>query len=282
VIETPIVCGIAQLGIDHQAFLGDDAVTIAEEKAGIAKPGVPLISTTYPKPEARRIEEVAKAAGASWHPKGSDWDAALYRGQLHFRDASGKLSVPLPRLPGTHQAMNAALAIAMLRHQSVIEVPDAAIRAAMGWADWPARLQRLAEGPLSARVPGIPIWIDGCHNPASAEVVAEQLDTLIGKDTLLHIIAGVLANKDAAGVLAPFQPRAISIDTVPIPGHPHHAPDELAAWLQTHGIAAQSAADVGSALESLAKGARRPGAILILGSLYLAGEVLRANDERIT
>jgi len=131
-------------------------------------------------------------------------------------------------------------------------------------------------------VPGIPVWIDGCHNPASAEVVAEQLDSVIGKDTPLHIIAGVLANKDAAGILAPFLPRAISVDTVPIPGHPHHAPDELAAWLQTEGIAAQSAADVGSALESLAKGARRPGAILILGSLYLAGEVLRANDERIT
>jgi len=282
VIETPIVCGIAQLGIDHQAFLGDDAVTIAGEKAGITKPGVPLISMTYPKPEARRIEEVAKAAGASWHPKGSDWDAALYRGQLHYRDASSKVSLPLPRLPGAHQAMNAALAVAMLRHQSAFEVPDAALRAAMGWADWPARLQRLADGPLTASVPGIPVWIDGCHNPASAEVVAEQLDSVIGKDTPLHIIAGVLANKDAAGILAPFLPRAISVDTVPIPGHPHHAPDELAAWLQTEGIAAQSAADVGSALESLAKGARRPGAILILGSLYLAGEVLRANDERIT
>ena len=281
VIETPIACGIAQLGIDHQAFLGDDAVTIAGEKAGIAKPGVPLIGMAYPKPEAQRIEEIAKAAGASWHPKGRDWDAAPYRGQLHLRDAKGKLSVPLPRLPGAHQAMNAALAIAMLRHQSVIEVPVAAIRAAMGWADWPARLQRLSDGPLMALVPGVPIWIDGCHNPASAEVVTEQLDALIGKDTPLHIIAGVLANKDAEGILTPFLGRAGSFHTVPIPGHPHHPAEELSAWLQSRGAEAEPAADVGSALDSLAKGARRPGAILILGSLYLAGEVLRENGERI-
>jgi len=280
VIETPLVCGIAQLGIDHQAFLGDDAVTIAGEKAGIAKAGVPLVTMAYPKPEARRIEEIATASGAPWHPKGSDWDAAPYRGKLHYRDAGGKLSVPLPRLAGAHQAMNAALAIAMLRHQSKIEVPDAAIRAAMGWADWPARLQRLAEGPLTARVPGVPVWIDGCHNPASAEVVAAQLDSVIGAETPLHIIAGVLANKDAEGILAPFLARAASFRTVPIPGHPHHPAGELADWLSTREINASPAADVRSALDALAQENGKSGAVLILGSLYLAGTVLRANRER--
>lgn len=281
VIETPLVCAIAQLGIDHQAFLGDDAVSIAGEKAGIAKAGAPLVTMTYPRAEARRIEEIAKAAGASWHPKGSDWDAAPYRGQLHYRDASGKVSVPLPRLPGTHQAMNAALAIAMLRHQSAIDVPDAAIRAAMGWADWPARLQRLADGPLTALVPGVPVWIDGCHNPASAEVVAEQLDAAIGTGGPLHIVAGVLANKDAEGILTAFLGLADSFHTVPIPGHPHHSAEELSAWLQSRGVEAEPAADVGSALEFLGKDGRKTGAVLILGSLYLAGEVLRENGERI-
>ena len=97
VIGNPLVCGIAQLGIDHQAFLGDDAVTIAGEKAGIAKAGVPLVTMNYPKGETLRIAEVATNAGASCHPKCSDWDSAPYRGQLHYRDEIGKLSVPLPR-----------------------------------------------------------------------------------------------------------------------------------------------------------------------------------------
>ena len=281
VIEKPVVCGIAQLGIDHEAFLGDDAVTIAGEKAGIAKPGVPIVSMAYPKPQARRVAEIAENAQASWHPKGSDWDAATYRGQLHYRDEAGMLSVPLPRLPGAHQAMNAALAIAMLRHQSAITIPDAAIRAAMGWADWPGRLQRLSDGPLTALVPGVPIWIDGCHNPAAAEVVAGQLGELIGDTVSLHIVTGVLANKDAEGILAPFLARTASIRTVPIPDHPHHPPTELATWLRTKGVCAEQAADIGSALKSLAKDDQKPGAILILGSLYLAGDVLRRNGERI-
>ncbi len=281
VIPDPIVCGIAQLGIDHQAFLGDDVVTIAGEKAGIAKPGIPLVTMKYPAAETERISRVAAAVGARFYPKGSDWDAISYNGQLHYRDESGKLSVPLPRLAGEHQAQNAALAIAMLRHQSTIGVPEAAIRAAMGWADWPARLQQLSDGPLTHILPRMTVWIDGCHNPASAEVVAGQIDAILGKDEPLHIVTGVLANKDAEGILAPFINRATSFRTVPIPGHPHHPPADLSAWLRRQSVTAEPATDVASALRSLAKSDVESGAVLILGSLYLAGEVLRENGEEI-
>lgn len=279
VIENPVVCGIAQLGIDHQAFLGDDAVTIAGEKAGIAKAGVPLITMAYPRPESRRIADVAEQAGATLHPKGTDWDAAPYRGQLHYRDEAGRLSVPLPRLAGTHQAMNAALAIAMLRHQSAIAVPGSAVRAAMGWADWPARLQKLADGPLTRLAPGVPVWIDGCHNPASAKVVAKQIEALLGSSTRLHIITGILANKDADGILEPFCKPGVAFHTVPISGHPHHAPEELSNWLRKNGLEAEPVESVEAALHAFANSPSRPAAILILGSLYLAGEVLRRNGQ---
>lgn len=279
VIENPLVCGIAQLGIDHQAFLGDDAVTIAGEKAGIAKAGVPLVTMSYPKPESSRIEDIAAKAGARWHPKSSDWDAATYRGQLHYRDERGKLSVPLPRLPGTHQAMNAALAIAMLRHQPAIEVPDAAIRAAMGWADWPGRLQKLADGPLTRLVPGIPVWIDGCHNPASARIVAEQIETLLGSGTQLHIVTGILANKDAAGILEPFFKRQAIFHAVPIPGHAHHESGILADLLEAEGKEAKASDSVPNAMRVIASEATGNSAILVLGSLYLAGTVLKANGQ---
>ena len=278
VINRPIVCGIAQLGIDHQSFLGDDAVIIAGEKAGIAKPGVPLISMAYPRPKARRIAVVAENAGASWHPKGSDWDAVTYRDQLHYRDEAGKLSVPLPRLPGTHQAMNAALAIAMLRHQSAIAVPDSAIRAAMGWADWPARLQKLADGPITRLAPNIPIWIDGCHNPDCAQPVADEMSRLLEKDVHLHIIAGILANKDAAGTLEPFCVRATGFQTVPITDHQHHSPDALAQWLREQKKDAEPADNLKQAIQRI-NNRDRPSAILILGSLYLAGEVLLLNNQ---
>jgi dihydrofolate synthase/folylpolyglutamate synthase len=175
--------------------------------------------------------------------------------------------------------MNAALAIAMLRHQSAIEVPESAIRAAMGWADWPARLQKLSEGPLTRLVPGVPVWIDGCHNPASAQIVAEQLGELLGRETSLHIITGILANKDAAGILGPFSDPHAIFHTVPIPGHPHHEPQALADWLGTTGRHAEPSDSVPNAMRAIACETTGNSAILILGSLYLAGTVLKENGQ---
>lgn len=149
IIDRPLVCGIAQLGIDHQSFLGETLIEIAGEKAGIAKSGVPLVTMKYPTGIAEKVGEGAAQRGAIWHPKSSDWDSIIYNNMLQYKDISGKLVLPLPVMAGHHQADNAALAIAMLRHQSAIAVPESALRAAMGWAHWPARLQRLAPGPLT-------------------------------------------------------------------------------------------------------------------------------------
>ena len=121
---------------------------IAAEKAGIAKPDVPLVTQLYPPAVAGRIGKAAHGSGAPWLPRGGSWDAIVRQSQLHYRDEQGELRLPLPRLPGRHQAMNAALAVAMLRHQEALRVPISALSAAMGWADWPARLQHLAPGPL--------------------------------------------------------------------------------------------------------------------------------------
>jgi dihydrofolate synthase/folylpolyglutamate synthase len=143
VIEQPVICGIAHLGLDHQAFLGTRIETIAAEKAGIAKAGIPLVVQTYPTQVAARVAEVAQGAGALLLPRGGPWEASIYNQQLHYRDRHGKLDLPLPRLQGTHQALNAALAVAMLRHQEAVLVRDSALKAALGWAEWPARLQRL-------------------------------------------------------------------------------------------------------------------------------------------
>ncbi|HEV2866907.1 MAG TPA: bifunctional folylpolyglutamate synthase/dihydrofolate synthase, partial [Allosphingosinicella sp.] len=153
VIPSPAVCGIAQLGLDHPTFLGERLEQIAAEKAGIAKPAVPLVTLRYPQAVAERVGRAAAAAAAPWLPRGGDWDASVEAGKLQYCDSHDRLALPLPRLAGAHQANNAALAVAMLRHQDRLPVREAAFRAAMGWAEWPARLQRLGPGPLHGLLP---------------------------------------------------------------------------------------------------------------------------------
>ncbi|MFN3945481.1 MAG: bifunctional folylpolyglutamate synthase/dihydrofolate synthase [Allosphingosinicella sp.] len=282
VVPDPLVCGIAQLGLDHQAFLGDRIEDIAAEKAGIAKPGAPLVTLNYPPGMAERIEAAAAGAGADWLPRGGRWDAALYRERLHYRDEAGRLDLPLPRLAGAHQATNAGLAIAMLRHQRALPVGEAALRAAMGWAEWPARLQRLGPGPLRDLLPGdAELWLDGGHNPAAARAVADFFRAHVPADRPFHIVFGLLANKDAAGVLKPFRGRAITLHAIPVPGHACHAPADLAARAREAGMSALQAASPADALGWIARHAdrARPPIVLILGSLYLAGEVLRENRQ---
>ena len=274
VLAAPAVCGIAQLGLDHQAFLGDTIEQVAAEKAGIAKPGVPLVTQFYPANVSAPIREAAGHAGAPWHPRGSTWDAEVREDRLHYRDQSGAFSLPLPSLAGTHQPMNAALAIAMIRHQGHIDIPLPALEAAMVRAQWPARLQRLEPGPLhDLLAEGTELWLDGGHNPAAAGVIADHFQ---GRP--LRIVLGLLANKDASGVLKAFGGQDVTFHTVPVPGHEHYAPEALARMAGEAGFNATPAADVANALARIgSEGGTAP--VLVMGSLYLAGTVLKANDE---
>lgn len=280
VIPAPAVCGIAQLGVDHERFLGDTPEAIAGEKAGIAKPGVPLVTMAYSPGVAARVASVAAERGATVHACGSAWRFTADGGGMRYRDIAGVIATPPPALPGAHQPANLALAIAMLRHQRAIAVPTAALSQAARAARWPARMQQLdPAGPLARLAKGAEVWIDGGHNAAAAEAVAAAIAP-IAAGRPLHIVAGALANKDVAGLLAPVLARADRLIAVPIPGHEHHPPAAIAATAVAAGVSADTAADVAGALRRLASD--RHGAapvILILGSLYLAGQVLRANDE---
>jgi dihydrofolate synthase/folylpolyglutamate synthase len=282
IISSSLVGGIAQLGLDHQSFLGETIEQVAAEKAGIARPGVPLITQLYNRRAADRVGEIAAATGAAWLPRGGKWDAIASDGQLHYHDQSGELALPLPRLPGNHQAMNAALAIAMLRHQESLLIPHSALRAMMGWTEWPARLQLLAPGPLHALLPeGAELWLDGAHNPAAARTIAAFIDGGAFVTRPLHLVVGLLANKDLEGILRPFGGSPAMIHAVPVPGHAHHPPEEIAAQARLLGISAMASGSVEAALGAIAglSEAADPPAVLIMGSLYLAGAVLRANDQ---
>lgn len=280
IIPAPLICGIVQLGLDHQAFLGDTIEAIAGEKAGIAKPGVPIVTLHYPAGVANRIGQIIRDVGAPWHMKGGSWDIAAYQGKLHYRDEQDKLELPLPRLAGNHQAMNAGIAIAMLRHQTAIDVPASALRAAMGWVEWPARMQHLHEGALVDRLPrGSELWLDGGHNPAAGRVIGDFLRTHSSAGRPIHIVLGMLENKDAAGFLSALGVLHAHVWTVPISGHAHHDPARLVKAAKMAGFDASEGGDVGQAIASIARDARgdSPPMVLIAGSLYLAGRALQAN-----
>ncbi|WP_166040771.1 folylpolyglutamate synthase/dihydrofolate synthase family protein [Sphingosinicella sp. YJ22] len=282
VIPRALVTGIAQLGLDHQAWLGEKIEQVAREKAGIARDGVPLVTHLYPRRAADAVAEAVAEAGALWLPRGGKWDAVATGGRLAYRDSEGELDLPLPRLAGTHQGANAGLAVAMLRHQDTLAVPPAALKAMMGWADWPARLQLLGPGPLHDLLPeGARLWLDGAHNPAAARAVAAFLDGQSFAGREVHLVCGILANKDSHGVLRPFAGSPVTVHPVPVPGHDHHAPESLAAQARKLGLSAVPAANVEDALTAIARLAKqdRPPAVLIMGSLYLAGTVLKANDQ---
>lgn len=270
-VPQPAATAITALGLDHQQWLGSTLADIAGEKAGIAKPGVPLVTLAHPPEAATRIEQVAALAGAPLFVQGREWDSAVDCGQLHYRDARGELTLPLPALPGPHQRDNAALAIAILRHQHELSVPQAALVRAMTDVRWPARLQKLAPGPLIGHHEA---WLDGGHNPQAAEVLAESIVALAAGRPL-HLVAGVLTTKDAAGLLAPFrglveQVHAVSFD------HPLAMPAAaLAAAALALDLPATPRASLTEALAHVPEDRR----VLIAGSLYLAGEVLALNEE---
>jgi dihydrofolate synthase/folylpolyglutamate synthase len=243
------------------------------------------VTQLYPRRAAECVERAAAAAGAHWLPRRDQWDAIASGGQLHYRDASGELVLPLPRLPGNHQAMNAGLALAMLRHQDLLSVPSAALRAMMGWTEWPARLQRLAPGPLLALLPeGAQLWLDGAHNPAAARTIAAWIDGGALGQRPIHLVAGLLASKDLAGLLRPFSGSSLALHAVPVPGHAFHDPALIAAEARQLGLSAQPHGSVEQALAAIAalSDPASPPAVLIMGSLYLAGAVLEANGQEPT
>lgn len=272
VVDHPLITGIANLALDHQQFLGHGLTDIAAEKAAIAKRGVPLITQLYPPAVASRINEIAHDKGAIWIPRGAIWDAIIRQGKLRYVDELGTLDLPLPRLPGRHQGMNAGLAVAMLRHQQALRVPASALNAAMGWADWPARLQHLAPGPL---VGNREVWLDGGHNPSAARQVAAYAKHHFDDGNPLHMIFASLATKDPPGMLEPFKDAVARVHTVAIPDHASFAPGDLSDIAQDLGFAAEAHDSVEEALAAIPEDAR----VLIFGSLYLAGQILAANDQ---
>jgi dihydrofolate synthase/folylpolyglutamate synthase len=246
VIAAPAACGIAAIGLDHEQFLGSNIAAIATEKAGIAKAGRPLVALAQPADAEAALDAVAAERGAVLRLEGRDW--------MLDRSIS-------PSLPGFHQLRNANLAWQMLRGQDALTVSRSQFDAGIAEVQWPARFQKLADGPLTR---GVETWLDGAHNPDAAAALAQVIATC----GAMHLVLGFLANKDAEAMVARLAPHALSLTFVPVEGHDHHDPANLAGR-----FAGRAAGSLADALDGL------PAPRLIAGSLYLAGQALAANGE---
>ncbi len=263
VIGRPAASAITSISIDHRELLGDTLALIAAEKAGIIKPGAPVITGAQPDEVLHVLQDHADRAGTRLLARGRDWDVQLGATGLIFTDGAGVIEAPRPGLIGAHQADNAGIALALLRasHQAF---EPAGLRA----ATWPARLQRL-QGPVAGLAPpGWEVWLDGGHNPGAGVVLADQ--SREWADRPLHLVVGMKQSKDATLFLQPLLPHAAGVWAVQEPGqHLALSVDEIIA---ASGGAARPGPDVAGALRQLTG---EPGRVLICGSLYLAGEVLK-------
>ncbi|ETR77676.1 folylpolyglutamate synthase [Afipia sp. P52-10] len=281
VIEKPLASVITPVSMDHMEMLGDTVAKIAAEKAGIIKKGVPLVMAAQLAEAEAVIEQRAKEQRAPLHAAGQHWHVSIERGRLVYQDERGLLDLPAPRLFGRHQFDNAALAIATLRSIDSLKVPVSAYESGIAKAEWPARMQRLTAGGLvQLAPPQSEVWLDGGHNADCGRVVAAALGDLEERvPRQLVVIIGMLSNKDAGAFLANFAGMTRHIIAVPIPGHDNaYTPQALADAGRHLGMRIEAAASVAEALRSVARLAYEvPPRILITGSLYLAGEVLREN-----
>jgi dihydrofolate synthase/folylpolyglutamate synthase len=260
-VFVPAACAITSISHDHQEFFGSALAGIAREKAGIIKPGVPVVTGALDPAAAVVVAAEAVALGAPELRAGRDWSIARTESGILWEG----LALPAPALPGAHQVENAGIAMTALRAAG-FSLPAGVLAAGLRGATWPARLQRLT-GRLAALLPrGSELWLDGAHNPGGAAALAVQLAEWTGPTTL---ILGMKRSKDVGEVLRLLRPHAAALFAVAEPGQHLALPvDDIIAAAEG---AARPGPDVRGALAQITA----PTRVLICGSLYLAGEVLK-------
>src|SRR5438270_96969 len=285
-VVDPLAACITAVALDHQEFLGDSLAAIATEKAGIIKRGKHAIIGPQDDEAKAVLIRRADQLGAPLYVYGEDFSGFTEHGRFVYQDSDGLLDLPLPRLPGRHQIANAATAIAALRRIGGRFARESGIEWGLKNVEWPARLQRLARGPLLDAAPeGAEVWLDGGHNPHGGAVIAQTMaDFEERAPKPLYLICGMLKTKDAVGYLLPFRGLARHVTTIPISGEVASlGAGALYDAARIAGLEASPADDLLDAMMQVSAWASAregdgPPRILICGSLYLAGQVLRENS----
>jgi dihydrofolate synthase/folylpolyglutamate synthase len=278
VVKQPLLTAITPVSIDHVSFLGETLAEIAGEKAGILKQGVPCVVGRQEREAFQVIERRAEELGAPLYVAGRDFDAFEQHGRLIFQTSERLLDLPLPRLNGRHQIDNAGNAIAMAGLIFGESLTARALEYGLTHAQWPARMERLSIGGLHAYVDeGTEIWLDGGHNAAGGQVIAHALAELDERvPSPVHLIWGMMETKDAHAFIAPFKGLVERVYTVPIPEEMNaFSAGALAKIAAAEGFDVVETASVADALLQSRLATQGPARVLVCGSLYLAGHVLK-------
>ena len=282
VIKTCQVAAIAPVDFDHAEFLGTDLAAIAYAKAGIIKPGRPVVSARQSEIAQHVIEAQAEKMRAPLQLMGRDFDAYAQAGRMAFQGEDRLYDLPPPSLAGPHQVENAGLAVAAALAFGGDMADEGAIAKGVSSAVWPARLQHLTKGPYGekAAARGSDLWLDGTHNPHGARALSQALQAMAARDGRpVALIVGILGNKDAAGMFGALAPLSPTVFTVPSPSEAGAAPEDLAAAARAVGLKAEPHETVMAGFEAALAQPGPPPHVIICGSLYLAGEVLAASPE---
>lgn len=282
VIDRPLATAITPVSMDHMQFLGNTLAKIAFEKAAIQKPGVPSIIGPQLADAAEVISDYAKRVGAPLLRHGVEWHAEAQttnrQESVAYRSSARNLDTASLALPGVFQSENAGTAIAIADNLDGFTISDEAVQVGLSTAEWPARLQRLAQGRLvSILPPGWELWLDGGHNEAAATALASVAKNW--KDRPLHLVFGMLNSKEPDAFLRHLAQHVTSVHAVTIPHEENALPaGDLVQVAHDLSIDSHAADSVKAALQKLATDTVANGRVLICGSLYLAGIVLAENS----
>ena len=283
VIETPTLSVITPVSMDHQDFLGKTIDEIAFEKAGILKPSVPAIIGPQTNKALNVIKRRALELGSSAYIFGEDWNISPANNQLIFKMGSKSSIVPRPNLLGDHQIQNAGCALASIKLlNGQFPVSPQEIDMGLVSINWPARLQKLKEGNLIENLlEDVEIWIDGGHNQDAAKAIASTLRDwrTASPEISIHMVFGALNNRCPQNFLQYFTNVIDTIRAVDIPGETNALSAlEIETAARECGLKAYPAKGISPAITDIISNSSGKRRILICGSLYLAGAVLRENN----
>jgi dihydrofolate synthase/folylpolyglutamate synthase len=282
VFDAPAVSVITPVDYDHLEMLGPELAKIAWEKAGIIKPGRPVVAARQMDEALAVIEAEAQKLGAPVRLMGRDFDAYEERGRLVVQLEDGLHDLPPPSLFGPHQFANAGLAVAAVETFGDARIDAAAIALGVSSAVWPGRFQPLNKGPLGeqARARGADLWLDGAHNPHAGKALAAAAARLAARDGRpVVLVVGMLGRKDASGFFRHFKALAPRVFTTGFSSPNATAPESLAAAAAAAGLETAIADGVE---DGVARALAAPGPaphVIICGSLHFVGDVLAMSPQ---